>query len=258
MKTYIKKWASYLGISLDSLAEDSGVSPKIIQKWFNEELTPSVAQLSAISKVMNVSMDNLIDKDPDDLEFEDPSLMGEDSLSGSEPKKEEQIDDPGKGMVATIPLQEWMNSLGITPDDIFRSSGIPTNIIVSWMEQKSNPTLLQAKVLADLFGIPVDDLMTKTPATFYEDYLQIHVFETTKFKSAVRILNYLNASGITNECVLIRAEKYDLFLIRYEKIIPLTMLDFFKISINPVYKDRREKETLDEEKYAGMKVVKAF
>lgn len=254
MKTYIKKWASYLGISLDSLAEDSGVSSKIIQKWFNEELTPSVAQLSAISKVMNVPMDNLINKDPTNMDFYDDSFVSSDDDN----KENEDLYDPGKDLVFTIALDEWMESAGITSEDICESSGIPINVIESWINHDSNPTILQAKVLADLFGIPLDDLMSKTPKNFYEDYLKIHVLETTNFKTAVRAQNYFRSNGIENECVAIQTEKYILFILRYDKLVPLTMFDFFKISINPVYRDRREKEVIDEEKYSGMHLVKAF
>lgn len=246
MKTYIKKWASYLGMSLDSLAEESGISSKIIQKWYDESLTPSVTQLNIISKIMDISMDKLVNIDPDDVpdlnDFEDDN----------------KTDDPGKSFITNLPLKEWMDVLQINPEDIFKVSGIPVDVIISWMDQKSNPTLLQTKALADMFGLSVDDLINKTPETFYDDYLQIHVFETTKFKTAVRIQNYFRSNGIKNECVVIKSEKYELFLIKYEKLIPLTMFDFFKISINPFFKDRREKEKLDDDKYSGMQIVKPF
>lgn len=263
MKTYIKKWASYMGMSVESLAEASGVSQKIILKWYEDSLTPSVAQLTAISKAMNVKMDDLINVNPDDLPMEDEESNQEDKLIDFDELEKKataspEEEDIGKRMVATIPLKEWMESLGVTIEDICEVSGIPDKVVESWINQQSNPSLLQAKVLADMFGIPVDDLMTKTPKDFYKEYLEIHMFETTKFKTAVRVQNYFRSNGIYNDCVLVRSEKYDLFIIRYEKIIPLTMWDFFKISISPTFKDRREKETLDDEKYKGMRVVKAF
>lgn len=246
MKTYIKKWASYLGMSLDSLAEESGISSKIIQKWYDESTTPSVTQLNIISKIMDISMDKLVNIDPDDV----PDLNNFED--------DDETVDPGKSFITNLPLKEWMDILQINPEDIFKVSGIPVDVIISWMDQKSNPTLLQTKALADMFGLSVDDLINKTPETFYDDYLQIHVFETTKFKTAVRIQNYFRSNGIKNECVVIKSEKYELFLIKYEKLIPLTMFDFFKISINPFFKDRREKEKLDDDKYSGMQIVKPF
>lgn len=59
----ILKLRKKTGLSQEELAEKVGVTRQTISNWELEETTPNPEQLKSLSKVLNVSVDDLIDND---------------------------------------------------------------------------------------------------------------------------------------------------------------------------------------------------
>lgn len=59
-------------------------------------------------------------------------------------------------MAIQISLAAARVNAGLTQDDTCRSMRVSKNTVVNWESGKSEPTITQARALADLYGIPLD------------------------------------------------------------------------------------------------------
>lgn len=62
---HIGSWMKKLGVDAHEIFHKTGIPVEYITKWVNNEDNPSVAQLLAISQVLGISVDDLINSEPD-------------------------------------------------------------------------------------------------------------------------------------------------------------------------------------------------
>ena len=58
----IKEYRKIFNLSQEQLAEKLSVSRQVITKWENDEGLPEIGNLKAISKIMGISIDYLLDE----------------------------------------------------------------------------------------------------------------------------------------------------------------------------------------------------
>lgn len=244
MKTYLKEWMEYLNISAHDAAESTSLSEKMFEKWIEGSTTPSVAQLDIISRSFGIIMDDLVHTDPHS-----------DIYTANLNKKDETENAPAKTY-----LKEWTEYVGATVEEVAEKTGIAVEKVSSWMKEETFPDIIDACKLAVSFGLTLDDFISKDPKTYYKDYLEQHYFETTKHKVAIRVSNYLNKLGISNQLVVMKYNQKDevkyLFIVRYQGTMILDPWDIVKISLQRKYRDSRERKGLnDEYRLKGMTVL---
>ena len=286
MKTFVKEWAAYYGVAKEELGEKTGISPKTIQRWYDEETTPSVAQLTEVSKVLDVPIDDLIHMDPEKfvrdvmkLKEINPDMTDSDAmilfnLKGDAERfvNENDIDfsknklDPGSNMLLNFRLEDWMDYANVTNEEIQEKTGIPKEVIEEWKNNSANPTIYQAIVLSSFLNVPLETLLLDSPSSYEEKDLSLlndydhesHLFETGSFRTAIRFKNYLNSINIDNEMFVVRVSsvKSAYFMVLYESPLPFDVLDIMKIALNPKYKDPRERESSLKKKFKDLVVIK--
>lgn len=243
MKTFIGEWMDYMNITPEQLGEASGISPKNIVRWLEEKTTPSVSQLDAVSRAIGVTMDDLTRLDPANSVVKTVELNDEESK-----------DDTNVPVVSTM-LKEWADKFEVTAEEISAHTKLSTESIRKWMNKESSPTLMEASVIAASFGITVDDLLTKSPNAFYNDYLDNHYFQTKNIKVAVRVQNWLKHHRIKNEIVVFKTKENEIFMIRYTNKSALEPIDLVRISLRRKYRDSRENSMNTTSRYKGMEVI---
>ena len=258
MKTYIKEWMDTIGMSIDSLSNEISISPKIIQKWVDGKVTPSLAQMVIVSDAMHVPMEKLVLEEPGaDALWDNPE--------GEEPKKpsveEEKTDnirafDPGKKFVLKIPLKEWMEFRRVTREMVSTATGIPQDVIAEWEENISNPSIFQAAAISDLLRVPLDDMITRTPKEYFGVCFHKHIFETKFYSTAVRLQKWLNRKKIENTVTRVIGNKESIYMISYSYPEPITQTKALVIILNPKNWDIREYMPLDaEDKYKDIDTI---
>lgn len=239
MKTFIGEWMEHLNYTPEKLGDATGISPKIIARWLKEETTPSVLQLDVVSKVMGVTMDDLTRLNPFDAK-------------GSSNSDKEPVS--GNPIVTTM-LDAWAKKFDVTADEIAAHTKLPAENIQKWIDKAASPSLMEATIIAASFGISVDDLMTKTPESFYTDYLDNHYFQTKNIKVAVRAQNWMCVHRIKNEIIVFKSKDSETFMIRYHRSSALEPIDIVRISLCRKYRDSREKSKEADRRYPRMEVV---
>lgn len=70
MTTKLGQWMNHYQINPVELAERTGLSQKLISKWLSGESTIPLACAVIISDFFNITLDNLVNTDPDDFKGE--------------------------------------------------------------------------------------------------------------------------------------------------------------------------------------------
>lgn len=62
-KNNIGYWVKERGVKLKYLSDKLGVSYQTVSNWINNRSQPDLTQAAAISELLNVSLDNLVNKE---------------------------------------------------------------------------------------------------------------------------------------------------------------------------------------------------
>lgn len=249
MKTFVIPWMTAKGYNTETFAKESKIPYKTIQKWNNDESTPSLTQLMTISDILGVSLDDLVKRDPSFAENENPNAW---------------VLDRGALQIIDFDLRKIMDERGVTPEELHEAIGVPVPIIERWMNKEVNPSLLQTAVLASTFGITIDELIffnndnamaQANNAVPKEDDVNGHsFFMTTDQKEAVRLQNWLTKKEISNTVVVTDVNGRASFIVDYELPLPLTAVKIGSIVLNVMNGDYRERSS-GKSRFDNMEVI---
>ena len=255
MKTHIKEWMELKGMSKEDLAEQTQISPKIIQKWLDEASTPSIAQLDIVSAALKVSMDDLVRKEPNETMLYENNFE-EESAATDEADNKEHAFDPGEHFTFHMPLKEWIAFRKYTPDLIAKMLAAPVQVVQEWVDGTKMPSLFQVAAIAEILEVPIDDLVSSAPKEYYKTCLKKHIFETKYYSTAIRLHKWMTRRDIDHRIARVIGNKESVYMLRYAMEEPLSPSRIMGIILNPRNWDIREYMPLDsEDKYKGIDVI---
>lgn len=76
----LAKYRKKKGLSQEELAYKLDVSRQAVSKWERDEASPDTNNLIALSKIYNVSLDDLLYKDPDEISFDNAENKDKDKI----------------------------------------------------------------------------------------------------------------------------------------------------------------------------------
>lgn len=204
MKTYVKEWVDALGYTKDDLSKATGISVKVMDSWFSGKMTPSLTQLSLIGNELDLDLDELVFMDPTKM----PKYMIE-GIGGEIPvyKTIMDMEDPGSQLNVKLFIQEWMDKKDLTAEIVNTHTGIPIDVIGQWGKNLKNPTIYQAKVLADMMEITINDLMVDPDEKILKANSEkggAHIIEISNHIMAGRIYQYLKKKGYESDLVIVK------------------------------------------------------
>ena len=240
---YIGEWVEYSNCSLNAISKETGIPVEKLEKIVGNEEPPTLWEFNIISNFLNVSLDDLMHRNP------------KQKLSETDFRTQ---------------FINFIRCRNLNDTIISNETGIDPIIVKSWIDGARVPSLNEFFILAETLNVSLDELMGKDA---YDIFLYAirklphnkntsnFIFQTSEFLIMNRVRSFMGMNTIPFKVYAIRdwqSNTIDHFMIVYHSSEPIPP-DVLHNAVKKMNtKQNRKLESTDpisEEKYLGIEFI---